>query len=127
MADKELRGSLSVEELLIKQRELREKYLQEWGELTPDTGVYTLLWAVGEMGELIDIIKKKGGKAIVEDERVRTEFKKEFADVLMYMGDLLMCYGIDADEITAAYRAKHEYNMKRVYSGVTHAENEDNN
>ena len=38
---------------------------------------------------------------------------EEMADVLMYYNDVLLCYGISADELKEAYTAKFEKNMKR--------------
>ena len=38
---------------------------------------------------------------------------EELADVLMYYNDVLLCYGITADELKAAYTEKFEKNMKR--------------
>ena len=38
---------------------------------------------------------------------------EEMADVLMYYNDVLLCYGISADELKEAYIAKFEKNMKR--------------
>ena len=38
---------------------------------------------------------------------------KEMADVLMYYNDVMLCYGITAEELKAAYSDKFEKNMKR--------------
>ena len=35
------------------------------------------------------------------------------ADVLMYYNDIMLCYGIFADELRQAYIAKFEKNMTR--------------
>ncbi|MCI8379572.1 MAG: DUF550 domain-containing protein [Lachnospiraceae bacterium] len=35
------------------------------------------------------------------------------ADVLMYYNDIMLCYGISADELRQAYIAKFEKNMTR--------------
>lgn len=115
---------LNMSDILRMQRELRRLHRDDWGELTPERGAEQLLWAIGEMGELVDIVKKKGAQAIMASDAVRAAFTEEFSDVLMYMGDIMLCYGIDADEIARAYRAKHELNMHRVYEGVTHYEKE---
>ena len=38
---------------------------------------------------------------------------EEMADVLMYYNDVMLCYGITADELKRAYTGKFEKNMKR--------------
>lgn len=116
---------LKISDMLDMQRQLQDAHLDDWGGVAPERGAEQLLWALGEMGELIDIIKKKGDQGIMNDARTRTWFIEEFADVLMYMNDILLCFGISADEVSRAYAGKHEYNMRRVYSGVTHHEKED--
>ena len=72
-----------------------------------------LLWMIIEAGEMADIIKKKGDEAILHDAEARSHFVEETCDVLMYLNDVLLCYGITPEEIAAAYRAKFERNMTR--------------
>ena len=38
---------------------------------------------------------------------------EELADVLMYYNDVLLCYGITAEELKAAYTEKFHKNMRR--------------
>ena len=38
---------------------------------------------------------------------------EEMADVLMYYNDVLLCYGISADELKESYTSKFEKNMNR--------------
>lgn len=38
---------------------------------------------------------------------------EEMADVLMYYNDVLLCYGITADELKEAYASKFQRNMNR--------------
>ena len=43
------------------------------------------------------------------------------ADVLMYYNDVMLCYGITADELKQAYTGKFEKNMKSlVISDLQH-------
>ena len=51
--------SLSVKEMQELQKELHRVYEDDWGELTPDCAEECLLWTIGEVGEVIDVIKKK--------------------------------------------------------------------
>ena len=89
------------------------------------------------MGKLVrdkipEIIKNDGKTPIVEilsDEDYLKELDKklneevaeyqadksieEMADVLMYYNDVMICYGITADELKQSYLEKFEKNMKR--------------
>ena len=68
---------------------------------------------VGEIGEVIDIVKKNGGTKASTDESLRKDLVEEMADVLMYYNDVMLCYGITAEELKQAYSEKFEKNMKR--------------
>jgi NTP pyrophosphatase (non-canonical NTP hydrolase) len=68
---------------------------------------------IGEVGEVIDIVKKNGGKKASEESELRSQLIEEMADVLMYYNDILRCYGISSDELKAAYIQKFEKNMSR--------------
>lgn len=103
----------SVNNMLEMQRALQEKYKNKWEEVSPEAGKHKLLWLLGEIGEVIDIIKKNGDTKSVEDKKLREHLVEEMADVLMYYNDVLLCYGISADELKEAYTAKFEKNMKR--------------
>lgn len=48
----------SVNEMLAMQKRLQEQYKGRWEEISPETGKNKLLWMVGEIGEVIDIVKK---------------------------------------------------------------------
>ena len=51
--------------------------------------------------------------AIVENASIRAHFVEEVCDVLMYLNDVLLCFGITPEEVEAAYEAKHARTMKR--------------
>ncbi len=95
------------------QKELQAKYGADWIQMAPENGHYSVLWAVSEVGEMIDIIKKQGYEAIMNDPETREEFIKEWVDVMMFMTDVTLCFNISAEEITKNYEAKHAYNMRR--------------
>ena len=67
----------------------------------------------GEIGEVIDIIKKNGGTKACSDAKLRNDLVEEMADVLMYYNDVLLCYGISAEELKQSYSEKYLKNMKR--------------
>ena len=92
---------------------LQEKYKDKWEPIGPEAGKHKLLWMLGEVGEVIDIMKKNGDKTAVEDAAIRQHLVEEMADVLMYYNDALLCYGISERELKEAYTAKFEKNMTR--------------
>lgn len=68
---------------------------------------------IGEVGEVIDIIKKNGDKKSIEDSEIRQHLIEEMSDVLMYFNDVMLCYGISEEELKQVYISKFETNMKR--------------
>lgn len=103
----------SINEMLAMQSELQDKYKDKWEAVSPAAGKHKLLWMIGEIGEVIDIVKKNGNLHAVEDSDIRKQLVEEMADVLMYYNDILMCYGITAEELKSSYVKKFEYNLKR--------------
>ncbi len=103
----------TLDDMQSMQRALQDKYKDQWEPIMPETGRNKLLWMLGEVGEVIDIIKKNGHAAIMESPETRADLVEELADVLMYYNDILLCYGITEEELQAAYVAKFERNMKR--------------
>ena len=106
-------ADFGIDEMLGMQRELQEKYRDKWEHISPEVGKNKLLWMIGEVGEVIDIVKKNGGESACTDETLRGELVEELADVLMYYNDVLLCYGITADELKKAYTEKFRRNMER--------------
>ena len=102
-----------INEMLDMQKRLQDKYKDKWETLSPEVGKHQLLWMIGEIGEVIDIVKKHGGIKASEDVELRKNLVEEMADVLMYYNDVMICYGISADELKQAYTAKFEKNMIR--------------
>ena len=102
-----------INEMLEMQTALQEKYKDKWDPICPDRGKEQLLWMMGEIGEVIDIVKKNGGEKASQDAETRGHLIEELADVLMYFNDVLLCYGISAGELKQAYADKFEKNMKR--------------
>ena len=102
-----------INEMLEMQRVLQDKFRHKWEPIGPETGKNKLLWMVGELGEVIDIVKKNGGKAACAKEDLRPCLVEELADVLMYYNDVLLCYGITAEELKNAYTEKFHRNLSR--------------
>lgn len=106
-------ADFSISEMQEMQNRLQEKYRDKWEPICPETGKNKLLWLIGEIGEVIDIVKKNGSQKAVADPSLRKDLIEEMADVLMYYNDVMLCYGISADELKKAYTEKFEKNMQR--------------
>lgn len=109
----------TMNEMQEMQKRLQEKYKDQWEPISPETGKNKLLWMIGEVGEVVDIVKKYGDLKAVADAELRKALVEEMADVLMYYNDVMLCYGISADELKRAYTQKFERNMTRWYSQHT--------
>ena len=103
----------SINEMQKMQRSLQDKYKDRWEPICPEIGQNKMLWMVGEIGEVIDIVKKHGAVNALTREELRKDLVEEMADVLMYYNDVMLCFGITADELKQAYTGKFEKNMKR--------------
>ena len=103
----------SMNEMLDMQRQLQEKYKGRWEPISPPVGKNKLLWMIGELGEVIDVVKKNGVQSAAEPGPIRDHLVEELADVLMYYNDILLCYGITAEELRSAYTAKFQKNLDR--------------
>ena len=106
-------AEFTINEMQQMQRELQEKYKNKWEPICPAIGQNKLLWMIGEIGEVADIIKKNGAEKAITDEALRKHLVEEMADVLMYYNDIMLCYGITSDELKEAYTEKFKTNMKR--------------
>ena len=106
-------ADFSINETQEMQKALQEKYKDKWEPISPETGKNKLLWMIGEIGEVIDIVKKHGGAMACADAALRKHLVEEMADVLMYYNDIMLCYGISAGELKQAYTEKFGKNMTR--------------
>ena len=106
-------ADFSMNEMQEMQSLLQDKYKDKWEPICPEVGENKLLWMLGEIGEVIDIIKKNGGNKAADDVSMRKELAEELADVLMYYNDVLLCYGISAEELKEVYSEKFKRNMNR--------------
>ena len=103
----------TINEMLEMQKALQEKYKHKWEPICAETGKNKLLWMIGEIGEVIDIIKQNGGTKASSDAEIRKNLVEELSDVLMYFNDVLLCYNISVEELKESYTNKFERNMER--------------
>ena len=87
----------TINEMQEMQRNLQDKYKDKWEAIGPETGKNKLLWMT---------------KAC-SDAKLRNDLVEEMADVLMYYNDVLLCYGISAEELKQSYSEKYMKNMER--------------
>ena len=106
-------NDFGINEMLEMQRALQERYRDQWDPICPERGKDQLLWMVGEVGEVVDIVKKHSGEAASRTPELRKHLIEELADVLMYYNDVLLCFGVSAEELKQSYVEKHERNMNR--------------
>ena len=106
-------ADFSINEMLEMQRKLQENYKGAWEPINAETGKNKLLWMIGEVGEVIDIVKKNGDHRAIEEAGLRNHLVEEMADVMMYYNDIMLCYDITAEELKHAYTEKFERNMTR--------------
>ena len=106
-------SDFGINEMIEMQAALQEKYKEKWDPLCPERGKDQLLWMIGEIGEVIDIVKKHGAEKASREADLRAHLTEELADVLMCYNGVLLCYGISAEELKQAYTSKFEKNMTR--------------
>ncbi|MBQ2602904.1 MAG: MazG-like family protein [Oscillospiraceae bacterium] len=106
-------GDFTISEMKEMQQHLQEKYKDKWEGVAPEIGQNKLLWMIGEIGEVIDVIKQNGSGPIMEDPAIRAHLVEEMADVLMYYNDILLCFDISQEELKQAYTEKFQRNMTR--------------
>ena len=111
-----MKKNVSIEEMLGLSKKLYAKHAKEWGPATPESNIYWLGWLVGEVGEVFDIVKKKGVKKIMNDPSTRAEMIEEITDCYMYLADILNRYQFTAKDFSKAYLAKMNHNLVRDYS-----------
>ena len=106
-------SDFTIDEMQEMQTALQAQYKEKWEPICRETGKNKLLWMIGEIGEVIDLIKKHGNEQVTADDVLRDKLLEELTDVLMYYNDVLLCYGISSDELKKAYSEKFQKNMKR--------------
>ena len=106
---------LKVSELKDMSYKIWEKNKDKWAPLNPEEGRNTFLWMIEEIGETIQIIKKRGEKEIMEDTFVRERFIEEMADIIFYFTKIMLSYNISSKEFSEVYIKKFKKNMLRDY------------
>ncbi len=98
-------ANFGFDDMQAIQKELQEKYYDQWGGLYPEKAVRMLLWMFCEAGEAADVMKRTSTEDLLADTPERKHLIEEMCDVMMY--------NITPQELEKVYREKHERNMKR--------------
>jgi len=107
--------TITIKEMMELSKQLY-KMNEDYWDNSPESNINWVCWLVGEIGEVIDIIKKKGTDKIMNDKSTRLEMLKEITDCYMYLADILNRYEFTGEEFSIVYRDKMNYNLKRDYS-----------
>ena len=67
----------SINEMQAMQKALQDKYKHKSEPICPEIGQNKLLWMIGEIGEVIDIVKKHGGINVSANEELRKDLIEE--------------------------------------------------
>jgi len=106
---------ISISQMLSLSQKLYQKHKKEWRKATPENNIYWIAWLIGEIGEVIDIVKKQGTNKIMHDQKTRKAMLREITDCYMYLADILNRYKFTEKEFSQAYFQKMKYNLKRNY------------
>ena len=107
---------VTISEMMELSEKLYKLHENDWMKKTPESNIYWVSWLVAEVGEVIDIIKKKGVDKIMNDEGTRHEMLEEITDCYMYLSDILNRYEFTDEEFSKVYRNKMKYNLNRDYT-----------
>ena len=82
-------------------------------DVAEDTDVTLDMLAREFPPEVIDALKKNSLETLLQPGPARDHMIEEMADTLMFFVDTMACMNVTADELSQAYREKHERNVKR--------------
>ena len=103
-----------INEMLEMQKTLQEKYKDIWETISPEIGQNKLLWMIGEIGEVIDIIKKNGGTIETSDLEQRKHLVEEMADVSIMIQQFLSLNTAPVDIYKQIISQKLERQLERI-------------
>ena len=110
-------ADFSINEMQEMQQALQDKYKDRWEPICPETGQNKMLWMVGEIGEVIDIVKKHGAVNALTQEELRKDLVEEMADVLLLLTEFIAVYDIKKDAIEDFIDAKLGRTEERIENG----------
>lgn len=112
------KNNISISDM--KQMQTNLRITKGWTDTSPEHAKDHLLYMIEEMGEVIQIIKKKGIDKCMNDPEIRRMMVEELTDVEMYYVEVLNRLGISPREFSNAYVTKHMKNLGREYDKEWH-------
>ena len=114
--------SFTLEEILEMQRALQERYKHKWEPICPENGKNKMLWMIGEIGEVAEVLNKRAGRKFSEGEDLQTQLGTELADMLHYIVAIAAINGIDLTQNIlekdkkASVKYHHDVNLETFLS-----------
>ena len=81
------------------QKELQGRCEAKRESNCPQIGQNKLLWMMGEVAEVNDMIRNQGDMRIMEDVEVRKQFVEDLYGVLKYVNEMMVYYDITPQEL----------------------------
>lgn len=72
----------------------------------PQLGQNKLLWMMGEMAEVTEIVRNNGDMRIMQDTEVRKQFVEELYEVVMYVNEMMQYYDITPQDLQEVHAEK---------------------
>lgn len=107
------RNNINISDM--KQMQTNLRIAKGWTDTAPSDAKDHLLYMIEEMGEVVQIIKKKGIDKIMSEPEIRALAVEEITDVMMYYVEVLNRLQITPEEFSQAYVRKHLENLGRDY------------
>lgn len=101
----------TINEMQDMQRKLQDKYKEKWESIGPETGKNKLLWMIGEIGEVIDIVKKNGGTKACSDAKLRNGLMQDA--MREYTDGVDITYEINLAKDYAGYMVEQITNVRK--------------
>lgn len=107
--------NIKISDMLDMSYNLWLENKDNWRKMTPENAHYSILYMIEEIGEAIQILKKKNHDSIMNNPEIREKFIEELTDIIMYFSNVLSCFDISAEEFSKIYFKKYNKNLKRDY------------
>lgn len=112
---KDALAGITINEMIDYSQRLWEKHKDEWAPMEPGYAYIFLLWLIGELGEVVEVIKKEGQEAVVRNRKVRHKMIEEIVDCFAYLVEVMNRFKISGGEFSQEYHKKMRYNLRRKY------------
>jgi len=87
-------------------KELQESCDAKRESNCPIQGQNELLWTLGGIAEVTEIVRDNGDMRIMQDMEVRKQFVEELYEVVMYVNDMMQYYDITPQDLQEVHAEK---------------------